>query len=59
LRIAMAIGAACPAMPLTLSGQAHWRSLARQIQRWRAEREIPAAPALPAPAGDPFGASDE
>jgi hypothetical protein len=39
----------------TPEARAHWRSLARQIQRWREEREIPAPPALPAPPGDPFG----
>jgi hypothetical protein len=43
----------------TPEARAHWRALARQVERWREEGEIPASPALPAPAGDPFGESDE
>jgi hypothetical protein len=43
----------------TPEARAHWRALARQITRWREEREVPAAPALPAPPGDPFGDGHE
>jgi hypothetical protein len=33
--------------------RAHWQALARQIARWKDEREIPPGP-LPPPPGDPF-----
>ncbi len=39
----------------TPEARAHWHALARQIERWREEREVPLPPALPAPPGDPFG----
>ena len=53
-RLAKSADARAAASRATSEARAHWRALARQIGRWREDKEMPPAP-LPAPAGDPFG----
>jgi hypothetical protein len=42
-----------------LEARAHWRAIAAGIAAWQRDRTVPAANALPAPPGDPFGVYDE
>jgi hypothetical protein len=40
----------------TVEERAHWLAIARDIDRWTENREVPAlTPSLNAPPGDPFG----
>jgi hypothetical protein len=40
----------------TVEERAHWQAVARDIQRWTENREVPRlTPSLTAPPGDPFG----